>query len=40
MLTVYAVITNEGDQNRVIAASINADGTLVSLISEKVHGCD
>ena len=40
MLTVYAVITNEGDQNRVIAASINADGTLVSLISEKVHGRD
>ena len=27
------VITNEGDQNRIIAASINSDGTLVRIQS-------
>ena len=33
----YKVITNEGDQNRVIAASINSDGTLVCLRT-RLHG--
>ena len=28
-LTFLTVITNEGDENMIIAASINADGTLV-----------
>ena len=29
-LTFLTVITNEGDENMIIAATINADGTLVS----------
>ncbi len=34
ILTTYKVITNEGDQNQVIAASINADGTLVRVFND------
>ena len=31
-LMLREVITNEGDKNMVVAASINADGTLVCIL--------